>query len=159
MDNICLTVLGVELDTLSFNFRDLYSRVLHQGPLGQLLSVINAFVPIRRLVPLEANRRFIEANKDLRQMLREIIEKRKADLKNGVFQKEIGESRDLLTYMLEESELQRQQTGREPWSVEEIIGHVSYLCLEGSNGVNANNLQLLNFTSAGKRSPLDLTPK
>ncbi|KAI0910689.1 cytochrome P450 3A5 [Ustulina deusta] len=134
MDNICLTVLGVELDTLSFNFRDLYSRVLHQGPLGQLLSVINAFVPIRRLVPLEANRRFIEANKDLRQMLREIIEKRKADLRNGVLQKEIGESRDLLTYMLEESELQRQQTGREPWSVEEIIGH------------------LLNFTSAGHES-------
>ncbi|KAI0427325.1 cytochrome P450 3A5 [Xylaria sp. FL1042] len=134
MDNICLTVLGVELGTLSSSFRDLYSRVLHQGPMGQLLSAINAFIPIRKVIPLEANRRFIEANKNLRLMLREIIEKRKADLRNGTFQKEIGESRDLLTYMLEESELQRQQTGREPWSVEEIIGH------------------LLNFTSAGHES-------
>ncbi|KAI0977067.1 cytochrome P450 3A5 [Xylaria arbuscula] len=116
MDTICLTVLGVQLDTLSSSFQDLYSRILHQGPIGQLLSAINAFIPIRKL------------------MLREIIEKRKADLQNGTFQKEIGESRDLLTYMLEESELQRQQTGQEPWSVEEIIGH------------------LLNFTSAGHES-------
>ncbi|KAI1305726.1 cytochrome P450 3A5 [Xylaria venustula] len=134
MNTICLTVLGVELDTLSSSFQDLYSRVLHQGPMGQLLSAINAFIPIRKFVPLEANRKFIEANKNLRQMLRVIIEKRKADLQNGTFQKEIGESRDLLTYMLEESEVQRQQTGQEPWSVEEIIGH------------------LLNFTSAGHES-------
>ncbi|KAI1352145.1 cytochrome P450 3A5 [Xylaria sp. FL0043] len=134
MDNICLTVLGVELGTLSSTFRDLYSRVLHQGPMGQLLSAINGFVPIRQIVPLEANRRFIDANRNLRETLRGIIDKRKTDLRNGIFQKEIGESRDLLTYMLEESELQRQQTGREPWSVEEIIGH------------------LLNFTSAGHES-------
>ncbi|KAI0459940.1 cytochrome P450 3A5 [Xylaria acuta] len=135
MDTIGITVLGIELNTLSsiypLSFQELYSRVLHQGPLGQLIWVINAFVPIRKFVPLEANRRFIQANKDLRKMLREIIEKRNADLRDGTFTKEIGESRDLLTYMLEESELQRQQTGREPWNTEEIIGH------------------LLNFTSAG----------
>ncbi|KAI1753563.1 cytochrome P450 3A5 [Xylaria castorea] len=135
MDTIGVTVLGIELDTLSpiypLSFQELYSRVLHQGPLGQLIWVINAFVPIRRFVPLEANRRFIKANEDLRKMLREIIEKRNTDLRDGTFKKEIGESRDLLTYMFEESELQRQQTGREPWTTEEIIGH------------------LLNFTSAG----------
>ncbi|KAI0490565.1 cytochrome P450 3A5 [Xylaria cf. heliscus] len=135
MGTIGVTVLGIELDTLSsiypLGFQELYSRVLHQGRLGQLIWAINAFVPIRKFVPLEANRRFIQANKDLREMLREIIEKRKADLRDGTFNKEIGESRDLLTYMLEESELQRQQTGLEPWTIEEIIGH------------------LLNFTSAG----------
>ncbi|KAI0805761.1 cytochrome P450 3A5 [Xylaria sp. FL0064] len=133
MDNICLTVLGVELGTLSSTFRELYSRVLHQGPIGQLLSAINAFVPIRQIVPLEANRSFVEANKNLREILRGIIEKRKTDLRNGTFQKEIGESRDLLTYMLEESELQRQQMGREPWSVEEIIGHARYLYTSTAN--------------------------
>ncbi|KAI8952274.1 cytochrome P450 3A5 [Xylaria longipes] len=138
MDTIGVTVLGIELDTLSskypLSFQELYGRVLHQGPLGQLIWAINAFVPIRRFVPLEANRRFIQANKDLRKMLREIIEKRSADLRDGTFKKETGESRDLLTYMLEESELQRQQTGREPWTTKEIIGH------------------LLNFTSAGHES-------
>ncbi|KAJ3556516.1 hypothetical protein NPX13_g10117 [Xylaria arbuscula] len=133
-DNICLTVLGIELNTMSSSFQKLYTRVLHQGPLGQLLSAVNAFVPIRSLVPLQANKQFIDANKHLRQILREIIEKRKTDLINGTFRKDIGESRDLLTYILEESELQREQTGQEPWSVNEIIGH------------------LLNFTSAGHES-------
>lgn len=128
MDTIGVTVLGIELDSLSsqypLSFQELYSRVLHQGPLGQLIWVINAFVPIRRFVPLEANKKFIQANGSLKRMLREIIEKRNTDLRDGTFKKEIGESRDILTYMLEESELQRQQTGREPWTTEEIIGHV-----------------------------------
>ncbi|KAI0536583.1 cytochrome P450 3A5 [Xylaria digitata] len=137
MDIIGLTVLGVDLDTLSsaypLSFQELYGRVLHQSPLGQLISAINAFVPIRRFVPLEANRRFIHANESLRKMLREIIDKRKADLGDGTL-KEIGESRDLLTYMLEESETHRQQTSQEPWTTKAIIGH------------------LLNFTSAGHES-------
>ncbi|KAI0106439.1 cytochrome P450 3A5 [Nemania sp. FL0031] len=137
IDAIGVTVLGIELDTLSsiypLSFQELYSRVLHQGPLGQVISLINAFVPIRRFTPLPANTKFIKANRDLRKMLKDIIEKRKVDLRDGIFE-EIGESRDLLTYMLEESELQRQQTGHEPWAVEEIIGH------------------LLNFTSAGHES-------
>lgn len=131
MDTIGVTILGIELGTLSsthsLSFQELYGRVLHQGPLGQLISVVNAFVPIRRFVPLEANRKFVNANKSLRKMLREIVEKRKADLEDGAFEKETGESRDLLTYMLEEAELQRKQTGKEPWTVEEIIGHVSHI--------------------------------
>ncbi|KAI1113714.1 cytochrome P450 3A5 [Nemania sp. NC0429] len=142
MDTIGVTILGIELGTISpstthasMGFQELYGRVLHQGPLGQLISVVNAFVPIRGFVPLEANRKFIDANKSLRGMLREIIEKRRADLRDGTFGKETGgESRDLLTYMLEEADLQRRQTGKEPWTVEEIIGH------------------LLNFTSAGHES-------
>ncbi|KAI8633237.1 cytochrome P450 3A5 [Xylariaceae sp. FL1651] len=138
MDTIGVTVLGMELDTLSsmyaLGFHELYSRVLHQAPLGQLISVINAFVPIRRFLPIGANRRFIQANKDLRKMLREIIEERDVDLRNGTFKKEMGDSRDLLTYMLEEAQVQRQETGREVWTVDDIIGH------------------LLNFTSAGHES-------
>ncbi|KAI1084216.1 cytochrome P450 [Whalleya microplaca] len=135
METICMTVLGIEQDTLSskypLGFQELYSRVLHQGPLGQLISVINAFVPIRRIVPLEANYRFIQATADLRTMLREIIQQRAADLADGTFKREMGESRDLLTYMLEEAQLRRQESGIEVWATDDIIGH------------------LLNFTSAG----------
>ncbi|KAI3321886.1 cytochrome P450 3A5 [Xylariaceae sp. AK1471] len=130
MEIIGITVLGIELDALAsiypLSFQELYSRVLHQGPLGRLIWVINAFIPIRRFVPLEANRRFIQANQDLRKMLREIIEKRIADMKDGSLKKEIGDSRDLLTYMLEESQIQKQQTSQEAWTVEEITGHVSH---------------------------------
>lgn len=128
MDTIGITALGIELDTLSsmypLGFQELYDRVLHQGPLGQLILVVNAFVPIRRIIPLPANRKFIQANADLRKMLRDIIEKRAAELADGTLKREMGESRDLLTYMLEEAELHRQETGKEIWSVDDIIGHV-----------------------------------
>ncbi|KAI1414337.1 cytochrome P450 [Hypoxylon sp. FL1857] len=138
MDTIGVTVLGVELETLSsmypLGFQELYSRVLHQGAVGTLISVINAFIPVRSIIPLEANRRFIQATTDLRKMLRDIIQKRTADLSDGTYKKEMGESRDLLTYMLEEAELRRQETGKEVWTVDDIIGH------------------LLNFTSAGHES-------
>ncbi|KAI1482960.1 cytochrome P450 [Daldinia eschscholtzii] len=138
MDTIGVTVLGIELDTISstypLGFQELYDRVLHQGFLGQLIWVINAFLPIRGIVPLEANRKFVQTTADLRKMLREIIQQRATDLANGTFKREKGESRDLLTYMLEEAELRRQETGKDIWSVNDIIGH------------------LLNFTSAGHES-------
>lgn len=128
METIGITVLGIELATLSsrypLGFQELYSRVLHQSPLGQLIWIVNAFIPIRKLVPLEANRRFIRANADLRKMLREIIERRAADLADGTFGRDVGESRDLLTYMLEEAALRRKATGEEVWAVDDIIGHV-----------------------------------
>jgi cytochrome P450 len=131
MDIIGITVLGIELDTLSsiypLSFQELYGRLLHQSPVGQLIWLIHSFVPIRKYVPLEANRRFINARRDIRTMLREIVEKRKADLKDGTYKKDIGESRDLLTYILEELELRQQETGQEIWTVDDIVGHVSYL--------------------------------
>ncbi|KAI5924075.1 cytochrome P450 [Camillea tinctor] len=133
-----LTILGIRLETLSstypLGFQELYSRILHQGPLGSLISVVNAFVPVRRFLPLEANRRFIRARRDLGTMLRDIIERRARELADGTFRKEIGESRDILTYMLEEAEVQRKETGEEVWTVDDIIGH------------------LLNFVGAGHES-------
>ncbi|KAI0380858.1 cytochrome P450 [Hypomontagnella monticulosa] len=138
MDTIGVTVLGIELDTIASiypqGFQELYGQILHQGPIGQLLMVINAVIPIRSIVPLDANRKFLKANNDLRKMLRDIIHKRAADLADGTFKKEMGESRDILTYMLEEAELRRQETRKEVWSADDIIGH------------------LLNFTSAGHES-------
>ncbi|KAJ2987883.1 hypothetical protein NUW58_g4263 [Xylaria curta] len=141
MHTVGVTVLGVDLDALLSiyprSFQELYSTVFDQEPLGGLIWVINAFVPIRRFVPLKANKRFIQANQDLREMLRDIVEKRNADLRDGTFVREMGESRDLLTYMLEESVLQQQQTGREPWAVDDIVDH------------------LLNFTAAGHETTAD----
>ncbi|KAI0596764.1 cytochrome P450 [Biscogniauxia sp. FL1348] len=135
MDVIGRTVLGLRLETLSsthpLGFRELYSRMLHQGPVGSLIGLVNAFVPVRRFLPLEANRRFLRAKRDLDVMLRGIIERRAAALADGTFRRETGESRDILTYMLEEAEVHRKQTGEEVWTVEDIVGH------------------LLNFTSAG----------
>lgn len=129
METIGMTVLGIDLKTLasthSLGFQEVWSRLIHQEPLGYLIMLVNALVPIRKLTPLKANYRFLQASADLRSMLRGIIEKRKADLADGTFKEEIGESRDLLTYMLEDAALHQKETGKDVWSVDDIIGHVS----------------------------------
>ncbi|KAI1771885.1 cytochrome P450 [Hypoxylon cercidicola] len=138
MDTIGVTVLGIELETLAstyeLGFQELYSRLIHQEPLGYLVTLVNSLVPIRRITPLKVNYRFVQARADLKKMLRDIIQKRVSDLAGGTFKKEMGESRDILTYMLEEAQLRRQETGKDVWSVDDIFGH------------------LLNFTSAGHES-------
>ncbi|KAI0881089.1 cytochrome P450 [Annulohypoxylon maeteangense] len=135
MDTIGVTVLGIDLDTLSSmypqSFQELYGRVLHQGPIGQLISVVNAFIPIRKFLPFGANRRFTQATTDLREMLRDIIQKRTAELADGTFKEKKGESRDLLTYMLEEAQLRQQETHKQVWSVDDIIGHVRKFPFQG----------------------------
>jgi cytochrome P450 len=129
LDTIGVIALGIELDTLSstypVGFRELYHTILNPSPMGQLVWVINSFIPIRSWLPLKANRQFVQANTDLRKMLRDIIQQRVRDLGDGTLKKEMGESRDLLTYMLEEAEIEREKTGEQVWTEEDITGHVS----------------------------------
>ncbi|KAI0122933.1 cytochrome P450 [Xylariales sp. AK1849] len=134
MDIIGVASLGVELGELSDSatgFAEHYDRLLHQAPLGQLISVINSFVPIRRFVPLEASRRFVRSQNELRGMLRKLIQKRVSDMNGGNSKEVVEERSDLLSYMLEEAQQHQQQTGNRPWTEDDIIGH------------------LLNFTAAG----------
>lgn len=128
MDIIGITSLGVELGELASSsdagFKELYDNLLHQGPVGQLIWVINAFLPIRRFVPLAANRKFIQSQQDLRAMLRRTIRQRAKDLEEGHSQGTLTESRDLLSYMLEEARQHQKETGKQPWTDDDIIGHV-----------------------------------
>ena len=78
-------------------------------------------IPVRSWLPLKANTTYVNANADLRRMLREIITERRKHV-GGKRNKDV-DGRDLLTFMLEE----RSDT----WTDEEILGH------------------LLNFVSAG----------
>ena len=78
-------------------------------------------IPLRSWLPLKANTTYVNANADLRRMLREIITQRRATV-SGANNRDVN-GRDLLTFMLEE----RSDT----WTDEEILGH------------------LLNFMSAG----------
>src|ERR1700712_2824739 len=107
MDIIGIVSLGVELEELASNsgtgFAELFHRLLHQSPLGQLIWVVNSFIPIRSFVPLEANRSFVRNQAELRAMLRSTIQKRIAEMNEGKRKGVMTESRDLLTYMLEEA--------------------------------------------------------
>lgn len=78
-------------------------------------------IPLRAWCPLKANTDYVNANADLRRMIREIITERRKHV--GGKRSANVDGRDLLTFMLEERS--------DAWTDEEILGH------------------LLNFMSAG----------
>ncbi|KAF2471236.1 cytochrome P450 [Lindgomyces ingoldianus] len=129
LDIIGTAALGVELCSLSTSgstFSNLYAQILDQPPIGQLISAINMFVPIRNWVPLKANRDFQRANGEVRRLLRETIRKRKKAIfgeRKGKTEvrKEFTEegSKDLLTFMIYE-----KSEGANKWSEDDILGHL-----------------------------------
>ncbi|KAH9993277.1 cytochrome P450 [Xylariaceae sp. FL0662B] len=132
LDSIGVAALGVELENLrseelKMDFLQCYIRMLAQSPLSALISFIHVHIPIRRFIPIEANRGFVRASRGVRIMLTRCIEDRIRDVRLADKEKAAGfESRDLLTYMVEE----REACGGE-LTIDDIRGH------------------LLNFLSAG----------
>ncbi|KAI2616877.1 cytochrome P450 [Hypoxylon sp. NC1633] len=125
LDAIGVAALGVELENLrseelKLDFLDCYSRMLAQPPLSALISFIHTHIPIRMFIPLEANWGFIRATRGVHSMLDRCIEDRIRDLQSTDREKVGGtESRDLLTYMIEEREAQSGEL-----TIADIRGHL-----------------------------------
>lgn len=124
-----VTILGVELNklrstssSLSMNFEDSYHHILGQTFLGFLISFVNAFVVPLRWLPVAANRDFVKAKTALWTIVKDLVKKRFEEvetLKNLDMKEKKGQSRDLLTYMVEANLF-----GSEALSREQIIGDV-----------------------------------
>lgn len=119
LDVIATTVVGVPLSTLdaAVPFHESYQIVFDPSTWGQILSAVNAVVPVRWLSVGE-NGRFNGAIARLHWVLRGVIRRRIADVageKEGG-----GERKDILTRMVQES----REMGLQ-WTEEDIIGHVS----------------------------------
>ncbi|KAI1103015.1 cytochrome P450 [Jackrogersella minutella] len=125
LDAIGVAALGIELENLrseelKLDFLQCYIRMLSQPPLSALISFIHVHIPIRRFIPLEANWGFMRAMRGVHSMLNQCIEERIRDIKSTDREKVGGtESRDLLTYMIEERELQTEEL-----SIADIRGHL-----------------------------------
>ncbi|KAL7619864.1 hypothetical protein AAE478_010410 [Parahypoxylon ruwenzoriense] len=125
LDAIGVAALGVELENLrseelKMDFLECYFRMLAQPPLSALISFIHVHIPIRRFIPLEANWGFIRAMRGVHTMLDQCIEQRIRDLKSTDREKVGGtESRDLLTYMIEERETHNGEL-----TIADIRGHL-----------------------------------
>ncbi|KAH8203480.1 hypothetical protein TruAng_002351 [Truncatella angustata] len=132
MDVIGASTLGVELKNLrsaelEMDFLQCYDRMFNQPSLSALISFVDAHVPIRRWLPLEASRGYLEASKEVKRMLAHCIRVRSQEIETQKGARDKGlMSRDLLTYMIEE----RVESGLD-LSDDDILGH------------------LLNFISAG----------
>ncbi|KAI1404488.1 cytochrome P450 [Hypoxylon fuscum] len=126
LDIIGVTVLGVELANLKsvsvgesaegqnkkndakkqYTFHDAYEIIFAQSFIGKILFFANAFVPTRWL-PLKANREFAFATSWLRNVLTELIRQRYNSVnearRSGKFESMKRDSRDFLSYVIEES--------------------------------------------------------
>lgn len=111
---------------------------------------------------------FVQANRETRRLLREIIRERKkeisqGDVKGATIREEFTESgsRDFLTFMLYE-----KSEGGNMWSEDDILGHVRsancthFIEVASPDSFNKliltkHKLQLLNFMSAGHTTTAD----
>ncbi|KAI1773266.1 cytochrome P450 [Hypoxylon cercidicola] len=125
LDAIGVAALGIELENLrseelKMDFLQCYFRMLAQPPLSALISFIHVNIPIRKFIPLEANWGFVRASGGVRTMLDGCIEDRIRELNSSDREKVGGtESRDLLTYMIEEREVHNDEL-----TIADIRGHL-----------------------------------
>jgi hypothetical protein len=104
-----------------------YHDVLEPDTTGQLLMALNAFLPIRWL-PIEANRRWLNANDSVHERIRQTVVRRIEEMeratKEGAKSKASNDTKrrkDLLTYTLEERYFVKPGDG---WSVLDIQNQV-----------------------------------
>jgi len=122
--------LGVELGNLkpgsgatNTTFDKCYHEVFEPKGLGQILVALNGIFPVRWL-PLEANRRFVQANKIVRSQLTEIMQDRIRTVGErktaGMDGMPAGEVQDVLTYLVAE----KYYSNDDRWTEEQILNQV-----------------------------------
>lgn len=121
LDIIGVAALGVDLQNLETPtpFHESFQRIFDPSPLGQVLLLLNAFIPVR-WIPLAENRHYKKAHADFHSVSREIIRERVRELTSaGELNAAKTTRRDLLTYMVQET-----YATKNPWTEEDLLGHV-----------------------------------
>lgn len=122
LDAIGLAALGCEFNNLtsptdlSLAFEGVFGT--ERSTLFAIMSALNIYIPIRRLLPIKVNRDYLRANERIRQLLRERIRERKTELSFPNVEKSAN-TKDLLAVMIKECR------GDKPsWSEDEMLNHV-----------------------------------
>ncbi len=128
LDIIGVITLGKELDELNTNpsFHECYHHIFNQSRLASLLTAVNTYVPLRKWLPLEANRSFVRANDEIKRMVRQQIRLRQEGMstnKLGPESQDPSTSRNILTYLLEAPPVDQGQ-----WTEDELLGYVGIQC-------------------------------
>ncbi|CAK7229981.1 hypothetical protein SCUCBS95973_007418 [Sporothrix curviconia] len=128
LDVIGIVALGQDLHCLGGRsvFQACYEAMFDLTPAGMLLAAVNLVVPIRWL-PLEANRSFMQASAQLRQILTSMTEERIAQVvaageKPNKSPAKGLPAKDLLTYMVETKYLATNVAER--WSKADLVEQV-----------------------------------
>lgn len=121
MDAIGLAALGLKFNNLdsptqfALAFEDVFK--MERSKMSTLMSVLNIYMPIRRILPIKVNREYLAANVKIRQHLRERIRSRKLELED---KESAAGATDLLAVLLKE-----KISGVNAWTEDEMVNHVS----------------------------------
>ncbi|PHH80715.1 hypothetical protein CDD80_63 [Ophiocordyceps camponoti-rufipedis] len=145
LDIIGLAGMGVDfrnLETPSL-FHQNMQRIFDLSPLGEVLMLMSAYVPIR-LLPLRENRTYKEALADIRRLLRELIRERVREMTTpeGVLLE--TDRQDILSYMIRTYKMEKAYD-------EQVILELSLNLLIGGHETSSN--ALLWATDAMARNP------
>ena len=106
-----------------------------QSTLSSIISFINLYIPVRNILPIEANYGYVRAGRELRKMMRAMIRQRVQDLdeaaqtgKPFVSSKPSAGGRDMLTLLLQEQKRLKGGDTDGVLSEEEIMNMVSAVC-------------------------------
>ncbi|KAI1141284.1 cytochrome P450 [Hypoxylon sp. FL0543] len=120
LDIMGIAILGIDLGNLAatafdgssktpdqdaeLTFAEAYRIIFAQGPLGEIITYIGGFIPIRWL-PIRVNREYLLATSWLENYLTELVRKRRTEIAASVAagKHEKSDSRDLITFLTEES--------------------------------------------------------
>lgn len=124
LDAIGLAALGAEFNNIdqlsefSLAFEDVFTQA--RSTVSILMSVLNAYMPIRKLLPIKVNRDYLGANAKIRSLLVQQIRKRQQEM--AATEKSSQKGKDLLSILIHDG-----VEGRQPWTEDEMVGHVSQL--------------------------------
>jgi len=118
-----------------------YEIVFKNTAWSAIMSALNIYLPIRKLIPIKANRDYLKANATIRSLLRQHIRKRRAELEGK--DKTSANDKDVLSLMISQ--------GAEIWTEDEMLGHVSSTEPDHCRDIepSLHKEQLLNFMAAG----------
>lgn len=122
LDAIGLAALGLKFNNLdsptefAVAFEDVFK--MERSLLSTLMSVLNIYMPIRKILPIKVNREYLAANAKIREHVRQRIRSRKLELED---EKARATATDLLAVLLKE-----RVSGVNPWTEDEMVNHVGF---------------------------------
>ncbi|KAK5992334.1 Cytochrome P450 monooxygenase FSL4-like protein [Cladobotryum mycophilum] len=84
LDVIGIAIIGKELNSFrsraaGLSYEDCYRTFIYPSTLGKFIMFFNALIPLR-WIPIEENRKYFEANNEMRSLVSELIRERTAEI-------------------------------------------------------------------------------
>lgn len=103
-------MLGEDLDHLTSirsNLHGLFSRTMQQPLSSHIIHYLSSYLPLRHILPIKANREFLEDCEEIRDIIRYHVSRRDPDQKFGG--EEDDNTQDMIQKMLEQGNMSQDE--------------------------------------------------